>query len=108
MRKLLLISFIVISLSGCSAAPSRSPTSDKNAVDYVNKVLCTSEQYAINNGCHNGLSDIESELCLLNSFEQAKDAKDKDRFNDSMKVVKALLKEGKLKQPGVFYKWVTP
>ena len=108
MRKLLLILFIVVSLSNCSATPPRSPTSDKNAVDYVNKVICASKQYAINDGCYNELSNIESELCELNALERAKDAKDKRRFNDSMKVVKALLKEGKLKQPGVFYKWVTP
>jgi hypothetical protein len=100
-----IILIAVMSLSGCLNI--RSDASDKKDVKFVNKILYLAEQQAKADGCYDGLSDIEYELCMTAALTKIVMTKDQDQFNDTMDVVKQLMADGELKRPGVYYEWVT-
>ena len=105
MRMLPVILIAVLSLSGCLNI--RSDRSDKKDVKFVNMILYLAKQQAKTDGCYDGLSDIEHELCMAAALTKIVMTKDQDKFNDSMDVVDQLMAEGEIKRPDEYYEWVT-
>ncbi|RKZ48507.1 MAG: hypothetical protein DRQ58_04325 [Gammaproteobacteria bacterium] len=105
MRMLPIILIAVMSLSGCLNI--RSDASDKKDVKFVNMILYLAKQQAKADGCYDGLSDIEHELCMTAALTKIVMTKDQDKFNDSMDTVDQLMAEGALKRPDMYYEWLT-
>jgi len=95
MRNPVLVTIVLIVLSGCSDI--RTKSSDLAHVDYVNRVYYVAQQSAINAGCY-GFDDAsaEREACLNKEIDNTIQNRSKSQFNNSLKIVNQLEEEGKV------------
>ena len=95
MKKLVLVSTVLIVLTGCSDI--RTESSDVAHVDYVNRVYYVAHQSAIKAGCYDfAAASSEREACLDKEVDKSIQAKSRSQFNRSMKIVNQLEDEGKV------------
>ena len=95
MRNVVLISIVLISMSGCSDV--RTESTDVAHVDYVNRVFYVAQQSAIKAGCYElDASTAEQESCFKHEIDATVKAVGKSQFDRSMKIVNQLEEEGKV------------
>lgn len=104
MRKPVLITIVLISLSGCSDI--RTESSDVAHVDYVNRVYYVAQQSANNDGCYE-LDDASTDraACLNKAVENTIQKRSKSQFNNALKIVNQLKDEGKVAQTDDGMSW---
>jgi len=95
MKNPVLITIVLISLSGCSDI--RTESSDVAHVDYVNRVYYVASQSAISAGCYDfDDASTERQTCLDKEIDNTIQARSKSQFNNSLKIVNQLADEGKV------------